>query len=1567
MISLLLIFVFTSSSNNLIAQETISGTILQENGAPMEGVTVTMSGDQNMNVLTDANGMYSFSTINTGDNVVITPSFSPNNCQNDCINVLDLIHTRRMILNVDSNFPSPFGGINADINGNRIGNIDTNNPLNGISTFDVVLINKQILGVDEFTDCWKFVDASFVFPNSNDVNVSEIVFANIQRNEVANFTGLRTGDVNACMDNTGSDFLELQLPNIPTTPCNAIGTSLNMPLTVTDFNAIMGLQFSLNWDPNILQFQGISNFNSTINLNTGNINTQNASMGELNFAWHDDAVTGINLSDGEALLFLQFSVIDDQSTSIAFSDINTQQLVVNDQLVTSSPITTNGGLTVETACDSFNLSGVIVKAGSGDPLGGVTVNMTGDQIGSTQTDVFGNYSFSSIPSGSNVVVRPELAPNSCQNACINVLDNILISNHILGINQLSNPAGMVAADINRSGTLTSSDLVQLRQSILNINQLSNNTNCWSFLTSNSTDFNNFTEQTAVDDIQNNAIVDFTAVRTGDVDGCVMNTETDFLELEIGTTATTSCNALVTSFGLPITVSNFNSVMGLQFSINWDPTILQFQGINASNLISGGEINSANAANGELNVAWTDPNASGVTLADGTTFFDIQFSVIDDQSTTVSFSDINTHQLVVSDQLATSQPIVTDGGLRVDTVECDTVSLFLSDGSGNCGEEVCVEVTVEDFNNVGSFQYTMEWNSSILELSSIGQFGIADLNSANFSIDNTNGTLNTGWSDFAFSGVNLADGTVLFQLCFDLKEVENSSSTIDFSSAVSPIEFTDLNNVLGYKLTGGQISVNCPTPINLFGLAHESLGGLNITSDSNTKSIQILDSDNTGTQGLRVNLGESKGHSFSLSGLVIADEQVEDYIELTYFGGLNGQENSLIYQIRQELVTKNGDNYVSLSMSGPDGEEDEIYTVWITTVKDGEEISLEQYADIVKKDILEFKTAALPLDIGITVEDDVVILENKVAIELIAPDETMLTLPIGSTIMVKPVNQNNTIDYFNKMDLKVFDLNPLEYKEESVLLFEDKIPIEGLGNVAMTPSNNGNQITFEDFETKEEDGLNLALRKTRNTSAWTDHAEITLQQQIVLPLNNRSINQRNNDLINTNLRYQANGKIGNSDANEQELANVSKTVSSDNDLTTFGVDFSPIGSIGANLSIYNNNSILLDRTILNNETLNFFINSLPQSTSLSSTVRDELAFTFNYSDNQTFIFDNETITGNRLVISNTAAQPFWITDYQINGDGLDQFIITDASLAFINPDSCLPYFLCPSDVTISDCPASFDPTTIDAPIYIDSCEFQPTISVTATEIAMQDGEKTYELKWILAIDSVEVDTCMQMVIVQDMSIPTLICLDNPTIIIRPGTTLTLSHEDVLESFPVDSCGIDSLLIVPSTLDCSNLGNNELQITVIDNSGNSSSCTVAVTVTHGSLPTIECPDNVLVNSRQEMTPVNLPLPIVTNSCGEVTINCSKNSGDLFPCGTSTVTCTFTDEFGNEGNCSYNVIVDCETESDVVLADLGIPMYDDGLLYLKIRDDADNDLIFLPGNRGESSPGISENLPYYLYRLR
>jgi hypothetical protein len=49
-----------------------------------------------------------------------------------------------------------------------------------------------------------------------------------------------------------------------------------------------------------------------------------------------------------------------------------------------------------------------------------------------------------------------------------------------------------------------------------------------------------------------------------------------------------------------------------------------------------------------------------------------------------------------------------------------------------------------------------------------------------------------------------------------------------------------------------------------------------------------------------------------------------------------------------------------------------------------------------------------------------------------------------------------------------------------------------------------------------------------------------------------------------------------------------------------------------------------------------------------------------------------------------------------------------------------------------------------------------------------------------------------------------------------------------------------------------------------------------------------------------------PAVSNSCGDITISCSPPSDSFFPLGTTTATCTATDENGNTGSCSFNVTV-------------------------------------------------------------
>jgi hypothetical protein len=78
--------------------------------------------------------------------------------------------------------------------------------------------------------------------------------------------------------------------------------------------------------------------------------------------------------------------------------------------------------------------------------------------------------------------------------------------------------------------------------------------------------------------------------------------------------------------VPITVSGFSEVTTFQFTLAWDPAVLQFSSVGNFGLtgLAGGNFG---AHPDRLGVSWDDPNGLGVTAGDGTTIFSLNFNVI----------------------------------------------------------------------------------------------------------------------------------------------------------------------------------------------------------------------------------------------------------------------------------------------------------------------------------------------------------------------------------------------------------------------------------------------------------------------------------------------------------------------------------------------------------------------------------------------------------------------------------------------------------------------------------------------------------------------------------------------------------------------------------------------------------------------------------------------------------------------------------------------------------------------------------------------------------------------------
>lgn len=131
---------------------------------------------------------------------------------------------------------------------------------------------------------------------------------------------------------------------------------------------------------------------------------------------------------------------------------------------------------------------------------------------------------------------------------------------------------------------------------------------------------------------------------------------------------------------------------------------------------------------------------------------------------------------------------------------------------------------------------------------------------------------------------------------------------------------------------------------------------------------------------------------------------------------------------------------------------------------------------------------------------------------------------------------------------------------------------------------------------------------------------------------------------------------------------------------------------------------------------------------------------------------------------------------------------------------------------------------------------------------------------------------------------------------PGVTLSSTHQSG-QQFPV--------------------GTTVVTYTAVDAYGNSSSASFTITVTDNERPVINnLPSNISVNNDAGVcgAKVNWVAATAVDNCPGVTIASTHQSGDLFPVGTTTVTYTATDAYGNTSSASFTVTVS-DNEAPVI----------------------------------------------------
>ncbi len=163
-------------------------------------------------------------------------------------------------------------------------------------------------------------------------------------------------------------------------------------------------------------------------------------------------------------------------------------------------------------------------AGVKDVLVGIGISGNGVPSGSQEvlTNEDGVFGIA-LPLAANLSLTPVKDINPLNG--VNTFDNVLISRHILGLQSLDSPYKFIAGDINKSGTITTFDIVESRKLILGLyTQFPSNTS-WRFVDAAQifTNSGNPFAEVIREDIQINNVdtmpapIAFVGIKVGDVD------------------------------------------------------------------------------------------------------------------------------------------------------------------------------------------------------------------------------------------------------------------------------------------------------------------------------------------------------------------------------------------------------------------------------------------------------------------------------------------------------------------------------------------------------------------------------------------------------------------------------------------------------------------------------------------------------------------------------------------------------------------------------------------------------------------------------------------------------------------------------------------------------------------------------------------------------------------------------------------------------------------------------------------------------------------------------------------
>jgi hypothetical protein len=301
----------TNACGGLIGHQ-IDGSVRTPTGTAIHNIPVVISGDGFVaETACDTFGRFSFDDVPTGNSYFLQPQNDENWLNG--VTTYDLVLISKHILGLES-FDSPYKTIAADAN--RSGSV---------TTFDIVQLRQLILGINDYVPnnkSWRFVAADYSFPNPLNpfaATIKESIVFDPLADDVqgADFVGIKVGDVNGSANPAQArhlaDTLTIRMPNV----AFEAGESISVPVFFGDWAGLEGLQMEWAIERDMLVLEKVTFAHPQF---LGEQHTAILPNGRLSFSWDNVGAMTQQLGDHVFSLHFRAKVKGELSDAIALRD-----------------------------------------------------------------------------------------------------------------------------------------------------------------------------------------------------------------------------------------------------------------------------------------------------------------------------------------------------------------------------------------------------------------------------------------------------------------------------------------------------------------------------------------------------------------------------------------------------------------------------------------------------------------------------------------------------------------------------------------------------------------------------------------------------------------------------------------------------------------------------------------------------------------------------------------------------------------------------------------------------------------------------------------------------------------------------------------------------------------------------------------------------------------------------------------------------------------------------------------------------------------------------------------------